>query len=103
MWIFTNRGFLSVVQDLDDANQLIVRSRFPGHIQTLFPGAKVATTPDHDYLYRAFLPKAAVARVIRREVETIDYGNFKNSVTDEAYHRACLEVWFTLYDHQRRT
>ncbi|NPU85545.1 MAG: hypothetical protein HPY65_13795 [Syntrophaceae bacterium] len=103
MWIFTKRGFLSVVQDHDDPDTLVVRSRFPGHIQALFPTANVATTPDHDYRYRAFLSKAVVARVIRREVEAIDYGNFKNSITDEAYHLACLEVWFTLYDHQRRT
>lgn len=103
MWIFTNRGFLSVVQDPADPGALVVRSRFPGQIEALFPKAAVSKTPGRDYLYRAFLPKAEVAEVIRREVDAIDYGNFKNSVGDDRYHDACLDVWTALYRHQKRT
>ncbi|PKN35643.1 MAG: hypothetical protein CVU61_02135 [Deltaproteobacteria bacterium HGW-Deltaproteobacteria-19] len=103
MWVFTNRGFLSVVQDHDDPDTLVVRSRFPGQIQALFPKATVSRTPGRDYLYRAFLPKAEVAEAIRREVEAIDYGNFKNSIGDDRYHDACLDVWTALYRHQKRT
>ena len=102
MWVFTNRGFLSIVEQYDEPGTLIVRSRFPGHIKVLFPETEVSRTPDHGYLYRAFLPRKEVAKVIRREVEAIDYGNFKNSVGDPAYNEACHDVWFTLYDRQRR-
>lgn len=103
MWVFTNRGFLSVVQDRDDPDTLVVRSRFPGHIQALFPGAEVATTPNADYLYRAFLPREKVVETIRREIDAIDYVNFKDSVEESDYHRACHDVWWSLFRHQMRT
>jgi hypothetical protein len=103
MWVFTNRGFLSVVQDRDDSDTLIVRSRFPGQIEALFPEAVVSKTPGRDYLYRALLPRAEVAEVMRREVEAIDYDNFKNYIGDDEYHDACLDVWTALHRHQKRT
>jgi len=101
MWIFTSRGFLSVVQKENDPATLVVRSRFPGHIQFLFADARVLVTPNRDYLYRAEVPRSQVIEVLHREAEAIDYDNFKDSVREGTYHTACSAVWLTLYRHQK--
>ncbi len=101
MWLFTSTGFLSIVQDGDDPDRLIVRSRFPGHIRNLFPKAAVKRTPGRDYRYRASVPRSEVAAMAARQVEAIGYGNFKDSIGESGYHRACTDVWNTLYKHQR--
>ena len=102
MWVFTNKGFLSIVQHRDDADTLVVRSRFAGHIKALFPSAKVLKTPRADYRYRAFLPRRLVAERLAAVVGEISYPNFKNSLIDDRYHDACMDVWEALYRHQRR-
>jgi predicted ATP-dependent Lon-type protease len=101
MWLFTNKGFLSVIQDFRDPDTLIVRSRFPGHIQNLFPDAKVTRTTSRDYLYRALLPRREVAEALKRYTEEMDYTNFKDSVDEPTYQRACLEVWGAVRRHQK--
>jgi hypothetical protein len=103
MWVFTDRGFLSIVEHRDDPETLLVRSRFAGQIRKLFPGAKVLKTPQADYLYRAFIPRRQVADKLFSAVEEIHYPNFKNSIGDDRYHDACMDVWSALYRHQRRT
>lgn len=37
MWIFTQHGFLSLVEDRDDASLLQVRAREPENIAARFP------------------------------------------------------------------
>ena len=49
-----------------------------------------------DYLFRARIPEEEVAEVMRREVMSISYGNFKDSVRDEALHDAYLTCWQAL-------
>jgi len=103
MWVFTNRGFVSIVENRGDPKTMVVRSRFAGHIKNLFPKAKVLKTPQADYLYRAFIPRPLVVDKLSEAIEEIDYPNFKNSIGDDRYHDACMDVWSTLYRHQKRT
>ena len=93
MWICLNKAFLSVVQDRDDPNALLVRARVAGHIQQVFPEAKVFTDPKADYLYRAFIGRKAVAQAVAASIESIDYDNFKDSVDDDQLHVAYVKVW----------
>jgi len=85
MWVFTNKGFFSVVQDRNDSTKLLVRSRIKGDLERVFgeeieaAGAWVTETPKADYRFRVFLPKEMVVAQIAREVDEIDYGNYKNS------------------------
>jgi len=102
MWIFTNKGFLSVVQHKDDPVVLLVRSRFAGHVKALFPKARVIKTPDADYRYRAIGSRRQFACKLAEAAKKIDYTNFKNSLEDERYHEACMDVWLALYKHQER-
>ena len=101
MWIFTNKGFLSIIQDWDNPGVMIIRARFPGHIKALFPDAKVKKTPERDYRYRAFIPREEVAERVKNLAEDIDYSNFKDSVRDPEYHHACTGVWSVMYRAQR--
>ena len=96
MWICLNNAFLSVVQDRDDPETLLVRARVVGHIQQVFPEAKVFTDPKADYLYRAFIGRKAVAQAVAASIEDIDYDNFKDSVDDDQLHVAYMKVWSTM-------
>lgn len=95
MWLFTNRAFLSVVRHSDKPNVLLVRSRFPNHIQRVFHKAIVTEDTGTDYRYRAELNSKEVSRVIARLVSQIDYPNFKDSLnmSDENYANCCLDVY----------
>jgi hypothetical protein len=41
----SSRGFYSIVSDRQRPGNLLVRARFEGDLEALFPGAKVRTTP----------------------------------------------------------
>lgn len=98
MWIFTQKGFLSIVRHIDKANVLIVRSRFRGHIEKIFPNAVIEEDSTKDYRFRAEVPAKEVSRVVARMVSEIDYDNFKNSLDfyDERYMDCCLDVYHSV-------
>jgi hypothetical protein len=82
MWIYTSNGFISVVKPTDHTqdNVVVVRSRLKQDILQLFPNAEVIETPMRDYAFRTFLPAEIVAEVIAKQILTIGYDNFKNTV-----------------------
>jgi hypothetical protein len=87
-------AFISIVNKDCKPGELLVRARRPGDIEKVFGNkVKVTTSTDSDYLYRAVVSKAAVAKAMQRAVEAIDYENFKSSVKDRALHDAYLRVW----------
>jgi hypothetical protein len=93
MWLFTSRGFISIVQHVDDADCLLVRARVRDHLKALFPAAAIVETVDSDYRYRSNVPRKVVQQVLADQVNAINYPNFKNSVSDPAYRSACNRVW----------
>jgi len=93
MWLFTSRGFVSVVQDRDNNDNLLVRARVRDHLQALLPQAIVTETLDSDYRYRVNVKKKIVAKLFADQVDAICYPNFKDSIVDPDYHSACLKVW----------
>jgi len=92
VWVFAKTGFLSIVAHQTRPKHLLVRSRFEGDIEAVFPRAQVEVTPAADYLYRAVIPKASVAARLAELARGIDYTSFKSSVPDERA-RTYLEVW----------
>ncbi len=111
MWIFTNKGFLSIVEDWDDPGRLLVRARYEGDIERHFGGeTEVIELEDSDYRFRAFLPREEVRAVIDRELSSLDYGNFKNSFdrdnvslsreVREERHAALFQVWSAMVESQ---
>jgi hypothetical protein len=101
MWICTNKSFLSIVADRHSQDNLLVRARVDGHIENVFPQAKVFTMQDADYRYRALINRQEVQRVMAEQIQAIDYDNFKNSVENRELHDAYLKIWRVMYALQK--
>jgi hypothetical protein len=103
MWICTQHGFVSIVQDTTRPGHLLVRARDKDHLESLVPGRSVSHTPDHDYPWRVVMPAVAVADVVSRAVVDIGYSNFKGRVDgsplgDTWYARALHRVWGVMFN-----
>lgn len=107
MWICLNDGFFSIVAEHGSEN-LLVRARMRGDVERVFAaammaeGASVIETPDRDYRFRTSLSRRAVAETISARARDIDYGNFKDSVRDQALHRMYGDFWNAAYAAQQR-
>jgi|WetSurMetagenome_2_1015567.scaffolds.fasta_scaffold155417_2 hypothetical protein len=97
MWVFTNKGFISIIQSMLQPGLLEVRGRARRHLETLFPGKQVVYTPERDYSYRVFVTMEETVAVMVRETEAIKYTNFKKSVLDDRYHDTCMDVWCAVH------
>ena len=102
MWIFTKSGFASIVASENSPEFLLVRSRFEGHIEAIFPAVHVSEAPAADYPFRALVPKTVVIQKLQEIAAAIDYGNFNDTVKDSRYRDACLEVSSVLKMHEDR-
>ncbi len=103
MWIFTNQAFISIVDKGDPSGKiLLVRARHDGDIERVFPDAAVQMGGGTDYGFRARIDHEQVATVLADSIRTIDYGNFKTTVTEPDRHDAYLDVWQTMYAYQKR-
>ena len=104
MWIFTSNAFLSVVADKENPTRgnLLVRARVRDHIRNVFPNATVFSVPGSDYAYRAWVSRADVKAAMVNQIDNLSYTNFKNSITNDAYHDAALDVWTAMYKYQQR-
>lgn len=98
MWIFSEIGFFSAVENYFEKDHVLVRGRFEQDIlnlkDLLFEQEEldlhVLHTPENDYHYRLNIPKDVWGRVCQSLASGIDYHNFKNHihgdpVRDEAY------------------
>ena len=95
MWVVLNKSFLSIVENRNNKNELLVRSRVKGDIEKIFLNA--------DYKYRSFINRKVVATTISEELINIDYDNFKSSVPKEDKTRlnAYMNVWTALHRMQK--
>lgn len=95
-WLCLNNSFLSIVAHYDDPTKLLVRARVKGHIEAVFPNAKLYRRENSDYLYRADIAREEVMHAVSDRLFAIDYTNFKDSVTNGPLHRAYQDVWSTM-------
>lgn len=96
MWVFTKRGFVSIIASENSPADFMVQSRFPGHIEALFPNAHVTEAPYGIYRFRASVQKHIVAETLLDIVEHIDYSIFKDAIPDKRYQKALKDAWATL-------
>ena len=103
MWIFRNDAFLSVVEDRNDRDKLVVRARFREDINNVFPDVEPIETTDSDYRFRVWMPRKEVADAMMQSVEAIDYDNFKSSIPGNDWKRrqACSGVWSVMHRAQQ--
>ena len=103
MWIFTNQGFISIVQHRDNPGLMIVRARRYEHLQALLPDAEVLRLDRADYRYRTFVSRIELETNMLDWVQAVDYDNFKSSIADHEYHDAAMGVWNVMYRLQPGT
>ena len=106
MWICLNNAFLSIIQPsaadpLAKGDKLLVRARRRGDIERAFSDpVTVLEVPGRDYQFRAYVSRQVVADHLAAHVMSIDYGNFKSSVTDRGLHDAYACVWGVMAQEQ---
>jgi hypothetical protein len=100
MWIYTSTGMVSIVQHNKKQNVLLVRARTEQHLNefiTTIP--EITPAPfylvDADYKHRAEINKIEVQRLVIKQLERIDYFDFKGSIetTMHDYYSACYTAW----------
>jgi hypothetical protein len=91
---------LSVVQDKDHPDALVVRARLEGDIESVIPIAKgnVIHTTNSDYPYRVFITKKAFADIMHARIMGIRYTNFKDNVRTRHRKDSFSQVWSLLLD-----
>ena len=101
MWLYANKGFLSIVENFHNKEELLVRSRFDGDIESFFPEAEILVDAGTDYKYRTFLPRERVVEAVKHYMENeLHYSNYKSSVKDSGRLSAYHKVWHNMYDAQ---
>ena len=95
MWVFLNNSFLSIVENRNNKEELLVRSRVRGDIDKIFPDSNIFEMENSDYKYRSYVKKIEVSEKIREIVTNINYDNFKNSISksEDQRHSSYLNVW----------
>ena len=106
MWIFTQDGYISVVQHFTPTPgaELLVRARARGHLERVLglvlPSDQVRdlvrSTPDHDYPWRAAVDRSVVRDLVAATVDHLDYSNFKNRAAETLGRpdaRVLGEIW----------
>ena len=95
MWIFLNNSFLSIVENRNNKEELLVRSRIKGDIDKIFPESNVFELENSDYKYRSYIKKLEVSEKIKDIIQNINYDNFKNSISknEDKRHFSYINVW----------
>jgi hypothetical protein len=100
MWLYTQSGFVSVVQHSRKHDHVVVRARSVQHIQELqrrYPlwlaGVAPLQDDDADYRYRITVPKAMWAGAAQAMMLDIDYTNFKAKMSNSDHVSLLHDIW----------
>ena len=117
MWVFTTKGFFSIVEHKKDTNRVVIRARIRKDIEkvkTLFEklglkASDILESLDSDYRYRIFANRIDWASVMIQLITDMGYKNFKNAVYDADFleirdkrHEAYLDIWAIMHELQFR-
>jgi hypothetical protein len=104
MWVFTQDGFVSVVDNGHVENRLCVRARDRASLEPLadlYDLTIIESANDADYEWRLYATRDELANWLVLNVETLDYPNFKNRVKEtrgDKFAKACAAVWQDMLD-----
>lgn len=100
MWIFTTRGFVSIVQHKDMRGHFQVKSRVIDPLRYMFPEVEIEIIDWADYRFRVTVEKETVMAALSREMRSVLYTSFKDACCDEDYHYVLTRVWSIMYSYQ---
>ncbi len=105
MWLFSQHGFFSAVQNYNNPHLIHVRSNFRGDLERLCfaHGIKpqVFVIKGSEYPFRMDFPRDIWGEVIKREGVQINYSKFQASVQDGTKRdKAYSEIASVLHKYQ---
>ena len=100
MWLFTTTGFISAVKK---NGRLEVRARDAESLESLaqFDDLSIQCTPLADYPYRVFTTNEVFAKWVSREINALEYSNFKNEIAHARgydFAKPLNKVWSVMHD-----
>jgi hypothetical protein len=98
MWVFTQHGFISAVDNGHVPGKLAVRARDKKSLEFLadVTGQEIKQSERADYPYRVYVTKEEFSNFMLTQIDEIDYPNFKNRVyktRGREFEDACASVW----------
>ena len=108
MWIYSLKGFVSVVQHEDDSNRVVIRARLKADVEgfkEMFESmglktSEIAVTTKADYKYRFVADRADWISVMTKLMQDVKYTNFKDAVYKsdtramrDKRHDVYLDIW----------
>lgn len=109
MWIFTTRGFFSIVKKGRPGTPYCIRARVREDLESLQSAIDILgpVEEEHgtDYPYRIYATKNDVAQVLTLTLDEMDYTNFKSAVAKlQGYERSHLysDVWGVMYGAEEK-
>lgn len=103
MWIYTNKGMVSVVEHREMKTHLLLRARHPSHIKAFIgtvENIEIFELDDADYRYRALITRIDFQRMMLDSISKITYPDFKESIpkTNEGniFYNACYKAWHAM-------
>jgi hypothetical protein len=102
MWVFTQDGFISAVDNKVKPGLLAVRARDRQSLEALseMAGSEIEFTPQRDYQYRTYVSRGILEDFMKLSIETLDYPNFKDRVyvsRGKQFARAAGNVWTSMH------
>lgn len=103
MWIFTQDGFISAVDNNEVPGKIAVRARDKRSLAFLaeITSQDIKQVAGRDYPYRVYVTKAEFTEFVASHIESIDYANFKDQVKTirgRDFASACGSVWEAMLD-----
>lgn len=87
MWVVTNTGLISIVEDRMDSSMVYVRARRKSDLISFISDVDVPFdiihSPNNDYDYRVHMSKSILSKILAELPSKINYSNFKNSIPKE--------------------
>ena len=106
MWLFTKRGFYSIIRKSEWHVRARVKADLEGLNRLVGADHTIHTTPDADYRFRVVCRGEDARKMIEALAADIDYSNFKARIcsTPEQADKLAMyhEIWQMLYNYQAR-
>jgi hypothetical protein len=108
MWIFTTKGFFSIVETKEDPDQVLIRARIKKDIQNMkdlfdalgLKSTKILVGSGSDYKYRFTADRMDWIAAMTRLMLDLRYNNFKDAVYESDSHEmrerrrdAYFDIW----------
>jgi len=103
MWVCTQNGFISAVDNKVKPGLLAVRARDRQSLEAIseMAGSEIEFTPHRDYQYRTYVSRGILEDFVKLSIETLDYSNFKDRLyvsRGKQFARAAGNVWTSMHD-----